>query len=79
LVAQAWDWDSSEPIYRLHQFVLRERPGGTWSARHLEARYRAVRRSDLAVVAVNVGFRDIRWLEPSTTRFYQPILAAQRS
>ena len=40
-----------EPIYRLHQFVLAEHPGGEWSVRHLETRYRALLRSDLAAVA----------------------------
>jgi hypothetical protein len=79
MVAQAWEWEATEPIYRLHQFVLREQPGGAWSALHLESRYRALRRSELAGVAADIGFRDIEWLEPSDTRFYQPILAARRS
>jgi glycine/sarcosine N-methyltransferase len=78
MVAQAWEWDTTEPTYRLHQFVLREHPSGKWSARHLETRYRALRRSELAAVAEQVGLRDIRWLEPSATRFHQPILAARR-
>ncbi len=79
VVAQAWEWDTIEPIYRLHQFVLAEHPGGEWSVRHLETRYRALLRSDLAAVAEDVGFRDVRWLEPSMTGFYQPILAARSS
>jgi glycine/sarcosine N-methyltransferase len=79
MVTQAWEWDTTEPAYRLHQFVLREHPGGDWSVRHLQTRYRALRRSELAGVAEDVGFRDVRWLEPSTTQFYQPILAARSS
>jgi glycine/sarcosine N-methyltransferase len=77
VVAQVWEWDATRPIYRLHQFVLREHPTGEWSARHLQARYRALRRSELAVAAEEAGFRDVRWLEPADTRFYQPILAAR--
>jgi glycine/sarcosine N-methyltransferase len=77
VVAQAWDWDALEPIYLLHQFVLREHPGGDWSARHFEARYRALRRSELASLAAAAGFGGIAWLEPDTTAFYQPILAVR--
>lgn len=75
--AQAWDWDASEPTYRLHQFVLREHTDGAWSVRHLEATYRAVTRRELAGLAEEAGFRDAHWLEPSTTRFHQPILVAR--
>jgi glycine/sarcosine N-methyltransferase len=78
MVAQAWEWDTAEPTYRLHQFVLREALSGEWSVRHLETRYRALRRTELAAVADQVGFRDAQWLEPATTRFHQPILMARR-
>ncbi len=79
LVAQAWEWDDREPVYRLHQFVLREEPAEEWTTRHLETRYRALRRSELEAVAREVGFRSIRWLEPSETGYYQPIMEARRA
>lgn len=78
LTTQAWEWEADRPVYRLHQFVLREQPDGRWMARHLETRYRALRRHDLAAVAEAAGFGDVRWLEPSETGYYQPILIARR-
>ena len=78
VVAQAWDWDEHEPTYRLHEFVVQESPDGAWSARHLEAPYRALRRSELEAAASAAGFREIRWLEPPETGYYQPIVAGRR-
>jgi SAM-dependent methyltransferase len=78
LVTQAWEWDPTEPTYRLHQFILREQPTGDWSARHLEAGYRALRRGELSEALVRAGFRDVRWLETVKTGFYQPVVSARR-
>ena len=58
---------------------LREEPAEEWTTRHLETRYRALRRSELEAVAREVGFRSIRWLEPSETGYYQPIMEARRA
>jgi glycine/sarcosine N-methyltransferase len=77
MVAQAWEWDQHEPIYRLHQFVAREGDDGRWSTRHLETSYRALRRDELAHAAARAGFGQIRWLEPEVTGYYQPILEAR--
>lgn len=79
LVTQVWRWDPTAPRYRLHAFVVREQPDGTWSALHVETTYRAVRREELSDLAVATGFTDIAWLEPSSSGFYQPILAARRT
>lgn len=79
MVAQAWEWEADRPVYQLHQFVVREEPSGAWSARHLVTTYRALRRSELSSAASEVGFDEIRWLEPADTGFYQPVLAAERA
>ncbi len=78
VMAQAWEWEPDGPVYRLHQFVLREGPPGQWATRHLETRYRAYRRDELTAAALAAGLTDAEWLEPSATGFYQPILAAHR-
>lgn len=72
-VAQAWEWQDDAPVYRLHQFVLQEAIAG-WSVRHLETRYRAYRRIELAASARAAGFERTEWLEPADTGFYQPVL-----
>lgn len=79
LVAQAWEWDADEPLYQLHQFVLREQRDGEWSAHHFQTRYRALRRIELETIGREGGFTDLRWLEPDATHFYQPILVARRT
>lgn len=78
LVTQAWEWDPGEPTYRLHQFILREQSTGDWSARHFEAGYRALRRSELSEALVRARFGDIRWLETGESGFYQPVVSARR-
>ena len=78
LAAQVWQWAEDGRTYRLHQFVGAEEPGGRWALRHAEVTYRALRRAELASLARTAGFVDLRWLEPSGSSFYQPVLVAHR-
>ena len=74
-VHQVWQWQGEQ--YALHVYITLETESG-WTVKHFDSRYRALRRSDLNQALQAAGFRDIRWLEPEATSFYQPIVIATK-
>ena len=75
-VHQVWQWRGEQ--YTLHVYLTLE-TGSGWRVKHFASTYRALRRSDLNQALQTAGFTDIRWLEPGTTSFYQPIVVATKS
>ena len=75
-IHQVWQWHGEE--YTLHVYITLETESG-WRVKHFTSMYRALRRSDLNQALQAAGFTDIRWLEPGTTSFYQPIVIATKS
>ena len=51
--------------------------GDGWRSEVLTTRYRALSRVDLNAGLAAAGFIDLEWLEPETTGFYQPVVAAR--
>lgn len=76
IVHQVWQWYGEE--YAIHVYLTLETERG-WTVKHFVSRYRALRRSDLNQALQAAGFTNIRWLEPGTTSFYQPIVIATKS
>jgi hypothetical protein len=74
IVFQLWDW-MDDRRYRFHLYITRETDSG-WETHHGVSEYRALRREELALTLESAGFRDVRWLEPPQTGFYQPIVLA---
>jgi hypothetical protein len=74
-VHQVWQWRGEE--YGLHVYITLETESG-WRVKHFASTYRALRRSDLNQALLAAGFTNIRWLEPGTTAFYQPIVIAHK-
>jgi glycine/sarcosine N-methyltransferase len=75
-VHQVWQWRGDQ--YGLHVYITQETERG-WRVKHFASTYRALRRSDLNQALLAAGFDGIRWLEPSTTAFYQTIVVATKS
>lgn len=75
IVLQLWDWQETEPIYRLHHLILHE-SGGDWRLSRRSCDYRAVRRAELEAAFREAGSPETAWLEPDATGFFQPILLA---
>ena len=76
IVFQVWDWEPESPIYTLHHYIV----SGTddaWRTTHGETRYRALRRDDLSPVLASAGFRDLVWLMPEESGYYQPIVVGR--
>lgn len=73
-VHQVWDWQD-ERRYAVHLFIMVEKYDG-WHTRHFVGHYRAVTPSEVAALAVEAGFDDVRVLAPDETGYYQPLIRA---
>jgi len=73
---QIWDWTSGRQ-YTVHLYITLEIEAG-WTCRHFVATYRAVLRAELTAILEQAGFRDVRWLMPADSGFYQPLVLARR-
>ncbi len=74
IVHQVWDW-IDDRTYVLHLYITRKTETG-WEADHFVSQYRSVRRDELTAILTCSRFREIRWLMPEETGFYQPIVIA---
>ena len=75
IVHQVWDWEG--PEYDVHLYISLETDAG-WVVKHFVSRYQALLQEDLNASLRVAGFRDIEWLEPEETSFYQPVVIARR-
>ena len=76
IVHQVWDW-RDERTYTPHLYITREVDGG-WATLHVAGVYYCILRSELTAILHKSGFREIRWLMPEQSHFYQPIVVARR-
>jgi len=74
IVHQVWDWQDDRH-YVVHLFITREQLEG-WDTRHFVGRYRAIPPSDVAALARDAGFHNVRVLAPQETGYYQPVIRA---
>lgn len=79
IVHQVWDWDAylgegSGNI--LHVYITVESEEG-WQSHHFVSTYRCLLRQELTEALANAGFVDVRWLMPSETGSYQPMVWAR--
>lgn len=74
-VHQVWDW-TDERRYVLHLYITREVQDG-WENQHYVSSYRAVLREELSVILRAGGFKNCRWISPTESGFYQPIVLAK--
>lgn len=75
IVFQLWDWIGDRE-YIFHLYITRETSDG-WQTIHASSPYRAVVRDELTAAMNQGGFEDFRWLFPSDSGFYQPIVLAK--
>jgi SAM-dependent methyltransferase len=77
IVHQVWDWIDQDR-YTLHQYITRQTEEG-WEAHHFVAEYRCLLRAELSRALESAGLKQIQWLTPSESGFYQPIVLAKRN
>ncbi|MGA2048054.1 MAG: class I SAM-dependent methyltransferase [Terracidiphilus sp.] len=81
IVHQVWDWGAYSGEgqgYLLHLYITIESDQG-WRAHHFVSTYRCLLREGLSAALRGAGFGDIRWLMPSESGWYQPIVLAKLS
>jgi glycine/sarcosine N-methyltransferase len=74
IVFQLWDW-ADERRYTFHLYITRESAAG-WQTHHGASVYRAVLRDELTRILGGAGFLRVRWLLPSESGFFQPLVVA---
>jgi glycine/sarcosine N-methyltransferase len=76
IVHHVWDWiDNSR--YIIH-FYITMQSGRIWTSRHFVSEYRCLLRGELSSALEGAGFREIRWLMPEESGFYQPLVLARK-
>jgi glycine/sarcosine N-methyltransferase len=75
IVFQVWDW-IEDRRYVFHLYITRETSTG-WQTLHAAATYRAILRNELTAALGRAKFKNIRWLSPAESAFYQPIVLAE--
>jgi SAM-dependent methyltransferase len=77
IVFQVWDW-VDDRRYVFHIYITRETATG-WQTVHASALYRAILRDELSTALDRTGFKNVRWLSPAESGFYQQIVLAEAS
>jgi SAM-dependent methyltransferase len=76
IVHQIWQWEGDH--YLVHLYITLETANG-FIVKHCATSYRALLSAELKEAFHRSGFRDIEWLEPDNTGFYQPIVVARNA
>ena len=71
---QTWHWEGDN--YRLVQYIIEDED--TLQIGKFECAYRATRREELTELLLKKGCREVKWLFPEDTGFYQPIVVARK-
>lgn len=71
---QTWDWHGER--YAFTQYIIEDE--GEASLSRFACEYRATRRDELTALLRAAGFREISWLMPEESGFYQPVVLAIR-
>ena len=75
VVHQVWDW-IDETRYVVHLYITQQ-SNQVWTAHHFVSEYRSIRRDELSKELESVGFKEVQWLMPSESGYYQPIVVAR--
>ena len=71
---QTWDWSGES--YSLTQYIIEDESELTVS--RFVCEYRAIRREELTGRLLSAGCREVNWLFPEDTGFYQPVVIARK-
>jgi SAM-dependent methyltransferase len=77
IVHQVWDW-IDDTRYALHLYITMQ-SDQEWKSHHFVSEYRCLLRNELSNVLQSTGFREVRWLMPAESGFYQPLVLARRA
>ena len=72
---QTWTWKGDN--YELTQYIIEDEK--TLKVSKYNCEYRAVTRQELTNLLLESGFSEVKWLFPTETDFYQPIVVAKKT
>lgn len=71
---QTWTWDDER--YKLTQYIIDDEE--TLQINKFECEYKATRREELTALFTENGCKEVKWMFPEETGFYQPIIIVRR-
>ncbi|MBO5936929.1 MAG: class I SAM-dependent methyltransferase [Clostridia bacterium] len=71
---QTWVWN--DDLYKLTQYIIVDKE--TLEINKFECEYRATRREELTALFTANGCKEVIWMFPEETGFYQPIIVARK-
>ena len=71
---QTWDWEGDH--YKLVQYIIDDNK--LLQISKFACEYRATRREEITELLLSNGCREVNWLFPEETGFYQPIVVAKK-
>ena len=71
---QTWIWNDDR--YKLTQYIIDDEE--TLEINKFDCEYRATRREELTVLFAANGCKEVLWMFPEETGFYQPIIVARK-
>ena len=71
---QTWEWNGDN--YRFVQYIIEDEDSLKTS--RFECEYRAVRRKELTELLFVAGCKEVTWLFPDETGYYQPVVIARK-
>ena len=71
---QTWNWEGEH--YKLIQYIIDDQ--GELQVSKFLCEYRATRREELTGLLLKAGCREVQWMFPEETGFYQPIVVARK-
>ncbi|MFG2731759.1 class I SAM-dependent methyltransferase [Streptomyces canus] len=74
---QLWHWHEDGERYDQEYFQLADGDGDDWAVRVRRTTSWALTRSQLTAFVAAAGFADVRWHDPVSSGFYQPVLTAR--
>jgi glycine/sarcosine N-methyltransferase len=77
IIHQVWDWIEDDK-YIVHLYITLQSSRG-WQTDHFVSEYHCLLRNKLSGILQDAGFADVRWLMPSESGFYQPLVLARLS
>jgi glycine/sarcosine N-methyltransferase len=76
IVLQVWDWIDGAS-YAVHLYItLRAETG--WDSHHFAGQYRCMLRDELSHALIGAGFEEPRWLMPTESNLYLPVVLARK-
>lgn len=76
IIFQTWDWADDLTSYQLNMYITHH-VGDLITTQCFPAEYRALRRDQLSDALAQIGLRDIEWIMPDDSGYYQPIVTAR--